>query len=80
MHASIKSEEVIHAIMAHHGDVQANTMIAVLVQAADAISAAGLARRENLETYIKRLEKRGNCQFFDGVESLLQYKRAGKLE
>ena len=53
-----ESESIIHAIMAHHGDVQATTMIAVLVQAADAISAARPgARRENLETYIKRLEK-----------------------
>lgn len=53
-----ESAEVLHAIEAHHGDVEPNTVIAVIVQAADAISAARPgARRENLETYIKRLQK-----------------------
>ena len=53
-----ESEAVIHAIEAHHGDVEAKTVIACLVQAADAISAARAgARRENVEYYIKRLEK-----------------------
>ena len=53
-----ESNEVIHAIMAHHGDVEATTIEAVLVQAADAMSAARPgARRETFENYIKRLEK-----------------------
>ena len=53
-----ESKEVLHAIAAHHGDIEPTTIEAVLVQAADAISAARPgARRETLEAYIKRLEK-----------------------
>ena len=53
-----ESEAVVHAIEAHHGDVEARTIVACLVQAADAISAARPgARKENVEYYIKRLEK-----------------------
>ncbi len=66
-----ESEMVVHAIHAHHGDVEAKTIIACIVQAADAISAARPgARRENLENYIKRLEKLENvASSFNGVES-----------
>jgi len=65
-----ENEDVVHAIHAHHNDVEPRTVVACLVQAADAISAARPgARRENLENYIKRLEKLEEVtSSFQGVE------------
>ena len=65
-----ESEAVVHAIHAHHGDVEAKTVLACIVQAADAISASRPgARRENLENYIKRLERLEEiANSFNGVE------------
>lgn len=65
-----ENNNVIHAIHAHHGDIEPQTEIALILQAADAISAARPgARRENLETYIKRLEKLETLvSSFTGVE------------
>lgn len=66
-----ESPEVIHAIEAHHNDVEPQTIIACIVQAADAISAARPgARRENIENYVKRLEKLEEVsKSFGGVAS-----------
>ena len=65
-----ESDAVIHAIHAHHGDVEAKTIVACLVQAADALSAARPgARRENVENYIKRLQKLEEvASSFNGVD------------
>ncbi len=66
-----EQEPIIHAIEAHHGDVEARTVLACIVQAADAISAARPgARRENVENYIKRLQKLEEiAKSFPGVEN-----------
>ncbi|MBQ4571910.1 MAG: ribonuclease Y [Clostridia bacterium] len=65
-----ENDRIVHAIQAHHGEIEAKTIVAVLVQAADAISAARPgARRENVQNYIKRLEKLEEiATSFDGVE------------
>ena len=65
-----ESKEIVHAIEAHHGDVEPHTLVAMIVQAADAVSAARPgARRENLETYIKRLQKLEEiANSFKGIE------------
>ena len=65
-----ESDAIVHAIAAHHGDIECKTIVACLVQAADAVSAARPgARRENIENYIKRLEQLEEISTsFDGVE------------
>ena len=65
-----ENEKVVHAIEAHHGDVEAKTVLAAIIQAADAISAARPgARREDIESYIKRLERLEElASEFEGVE------------
>jgi len=65
-----ESETIIHAIEAHHNDIEPKTLLAVLVQAADAISATRPgARRETLESYVKRLQNlEGIADSFNGVE------------
>ena len=65
-----ESAEVIHAIAAHHNDIEPQTIDAVIVQAADAISSARPgARRESVETYVKRIEKLEDiAKSFDGVD------------
>ena len=66
-----ENTQIIHAIEAHHGDVEPKTVLAFIIMAADAISAARPgARRENMESYIKRLETlEALCNGFEGVES-----------
>ena len=66
-----ENPQVIHAIESHHGDVEPKTTLAFIIMAADAISAARPgARRENMESYIKRLETlEALCNGFEGVES-----------
>ena len=66
-----ENNEIVHAIHAHHGDVEPRTIVACIVQASDSISAARPgARRENIESYIKRLEKLEELtRLFNGVES-----------
>ena len=66
-----ENPQVIHAIEAHHGDVEPKTTLAFIIMAADTISAARPgARRENMESYIKRLETlEALCNGFEGVES-----------
>ena len=66
-----ENEDIVHAIAAHHGEIEAKTVVACLVQAADAISASRPgARRENVQNYIKRLEDLEKiANSFDGVEN-----------
>ncbi len=65
-----ENEQIIHAIAAHHGEIECKTVVASLVQAADAVSAARPgARRENIENYIKRLQQLEEISTsFEGVE------------
>ena len=77
-----ESPEVVHAIAAHHGDIEPQTVEAILVQAADALSAARPgARRETLEAYIKRLETLENiADSFEGVDKSYAIQAAEALK
>lgn len=70
-----EKEEIVHAIEAHHGDVEAKTVLAVLVQAADAVSAARPgARRDDIQNYINRIEKLENLtKEFKGVDNAFAF-------
>jgi ribonuclease Y len=74
-------KDIVHAIEAHHNDVEPQTVLAVLVQAADAISAARPgARREDMENYIKRLEKLEEiATSFNGIEKAFAVQAGREL-
>lgn len=75
-----ENETILNAIQAHHGEVECKTVVACLVQAADAVSASRPgARRENIENYIKRLQQLEEISTsFNGVEKHLHFRQAVK--
>ena len=76
-----EKEDIVHAIEAHHGDVEAKTAVAFLVQAADAVSAARPgARRDDIQNYLNRIEKLENItKEFDGVENAYAFHAGREL-